>query len=146
MCIRDRAEGLAAVAFIFGSYDSMKANCRNSSPNHSYDNSPNPNSESQVSSYTLTQTFDLSVGELSLISNKRNIEAFNGSWGWNYGNGPGISGNSNLIDVIENPSEIDAESHEIRLAGSSDTFDWVIGAYVFEENACLLYTSPSPRD
>ncbi len=129
------AEGLAAVAFIFGSYDSMKANCRNSSPNHSYDNAPRSDSESQVSSYTLTQTFDLSVGELSLISNKRNIEAFNGSWGWNYGNGPGISGNSNLIDVLENPSEIDVTSHEIRLAGSSDSFDWVIGAYVFEEDA-----------
>jgi len=67
------AEGLAAVAFIFGSYDSMKANCRNSSPNHSYDNSPNPNSESQVTSYTLTQTFDLSVGELSLYLTKETL-------------------------------------------------------------------------
>jgi len=129
------AEGLGAVAFIFGSYDSMKANCRNSSPNHSYDNAPRTDSESQVSSYTLTQKFDLSVGELSVISNKREIEAFNGSWGWNYGNGPGVSGLSNLIDVIGNPSEIDVTSHEIRLSGSSDSFDWVIGAYVFEEDA-----------
>jgi iron complex outermembrane receptor protein len=88
-----------------------------------------------VDSYTLTQTFELSIGEITLISNKREIESYNGSWGWNYGNGPGISGNANLLDVINNPSEIEVESHELRLTGSSDSFDWVIGAYIFEENA-----------
>ena len=129
------AGGFAALAFIFGTYDSMKANCRNSSPRHSYDNAPRTDSETEVDSYTLTQTFDLSIGEITLISNKREIESYNGSWGWNYGNGPGISGNANLLDVINNPSEIDVESHELRLTGSSDSFDWVIGAYIFEENA-----------
>ena len=129
------AGGFAALAFIFGTYDSMKANCRNSSPGHSYDNAPRTDSESEVDSYTLTQSFDLSIGEITIISNKREIESFNGTWGWNYGNGPGISGNANLLDVINNPSEIDVESHEIRLTGSSDNFDWVVGAYVFEENA-----------
>jgi len=129
------AGGFAALAFIFGTYDSMKANCRNSSPHHSYDNAPRTDSETEVDSYTLTQTFDLSIGEITLISNKREIESYNGSWGWNYGNGPGISGNANLLDVINNPSEIDVESHELRLSGSSDSFDWVIGAYIFEENA-----------
>ena len=129
------AGGLPAVGFIFGSYDSMKGNCRNSSSKHSIDNAPDTNAETEVDSYTLTQTLDLSIGELTLISNKREIESWNGSWGWNYGNGPGISGNANLIDVINNPSEISAESHEIRLSGSSDSLDWVIGAYIFEENA-----------
>ena len=129
------AGGFAALAFIFGTYDSMKANCRNSSPHHSYDNAPRTDSETEVDSYTLTQTFDLSIGEITLISNKREIESYNGSWGWNYGNGPGISGNANLLDVINNPSEIEVESHELRLTGSSDSFDWVIGAYIFEENA-----------
>ena len=129
------AGGFAALAFIFGTYDSMKANCRNSSPRHSYDNAPRTDSESEVDSYTLTQTFELSIGEITLISNKREIESYNGSWGWNYGNGPGISGNANLLDVLNNPSEIDVESHELRLTGSSDSFDWVIGAYIFEENA-----------
>ena len=129
------AGGFAALAFIFGTYDSMKANCRNSSPRHSYDNAPRTDSETEVDSYTLTQTFDLSIGEITLISNKREIESYNGSWGWNYGNGPGISGNANLLDVLNNPSEIDVESHELRLTGSSDSFDWVIGAYIFEENA-----------
>ena len=128
------AGGLPAVAFIFGSYDSMKSNCRNSSKKHSYDNAPRLDAETEVDSYTLTQSVDLSFGELTLISNKREIESFNGSWGWNYGNGPGVSGNANLIDVINNPSEISVESHEIRLSGSSDSLDWVIGAYIFEEN------------
>ncbi|SVC60026.1 uncharacterized protein METZ01_LOCUS312880, partial [marine metagenome] len=31
------AEGLGAVSFIFGTYDSQRANCLNSSPKHSYD-------------------------------------------------------------------------------------------------------------
>ena len=129
------AGGLKAVGFIFGTYDSMKANCRNSSRKHSYDNAPRLDTESQVSSYTYTQKFDLSIGELIFISNKREIENFNGSWGWNYGNGPGISGLSNLIDVLNNSSENNVTSHEIRLNGSTDSFDWVIGAYIFEENS-----------
>ena len=129
------AQGLSAVAFIFGSYDSMKANCRNSSRHHSIDNSPRTDTESQVSSYTLTQSFNLPIGDLTFISNKREIETFNGSWGWNFGNGPGISGLSNFLEVHNNSSENDIDSHEIRLSGSSDSFDWVIGAYVFEENS-----------
>ena len=72
------AGGLPAVGFIFGSYDSMKGNCRNSSPKHSIDNAPDTNAETEVDSYTLTQTLDLSIRELTLISNKREIESWNG--------------------------------------------------------------------
>ena len=32
-----------------------------------------------------------------------------------------VAGNANLLDVINNPSEIDVESHEIRLTGTGKT-------------------------
>ncbi len=67
------AGGFAALAFIFGTYDSMKANCRNSSPRHSYDNAPRTDSESEVDSYTLTQTFELSIGEILLFQIKERL-------------------------------------------------------------------------
>ncbi len=131
------AGGLGAVANIFGTYSSMKDNCNNTSPFNAIDNADTLNAFTDVDSLTLTQTIDISIGEITIISNERDISAYQGSWGWNMGNGPmnnGLPGNANLIDVLNNPSSIEVESHEIRLAGGSDNFDWVVGFYTFEEN------------
>ena len=53
------------------------------------------------------------------------------------GNGPHLSraGNSNLLDVINNPSKHDIDSHEIRFSGDTGNLSWTIGAYIFEEDS-----------
>ena len=129
------AAGFPAIPFLGGSYDTMRKNCNETSRFLGRDNNPNQNATSDVDSITLTQTLDLSFGELTLISNNREIENYNGTWGWGMGNGPSATTTTtNLLDVINNPSENDIESHELRLSGDSGNLSWTIGAYVFEED------------
>ena len=129
------AAGFPAIPFLGGSYDAMRKNCNETSRFLGRDNNPNQNAASDVDSITLTQTLDLSFGELTLISNTREIENYNGTWGWGMGNGPSATTTTtNLLDVINNPSENDIDSHELRLTGNNGNLSWTIGAYVFEED------------
>jgi len=131
------AGGFPALANFFGTYDSMVANCEATSQDYALDNNPNQSASTATDSYTLTQNFDLSFADLTVISNHREIDNYNGTWGWNMGNGPHLSraGNSNLLDVINNPSDHSIDSHEIRLSGDTGNLSWTVGAYIFEEDS-----------
>jgi iron complex outermembrane receptor protein len=129
--------GFPALAFFMGTYDSMVSNCEATSKDYALDNNANQSASTATDSYTLTQNFDLSFADLTVISNHREIDNYNGTWGWNMGNGPHLtrSGNSNLLDVINNPSDHSIDSHEIRLSGDTGNLSWTVGAYVFEEDS-----------
>ena len=58
------------------------------------------------------------------------------------GNGPG----SNFLEILDNPSENEIFSQELRLAGSTGKLEWVIGAYVFEEDSEESVGVPLFRD
>ena len=120
-----------------GTYDSMVSNCEATSKDYALDNNANQSASTATDSYTLTQNFDLSFADLTVISNHREIDNYNGTWGWNMGNGPHLtrSGNSNLLDVINNPSDHSIDSHEIRLSGDTGNLSWTVGAYIFEEDS-----------
>ena len=129
--------GFPALAFFMGTYDSMVSNCEATSKDYALDNNANQSASTATDSYTLTQNFDLSFADLTVISNHREIDNYNGTWGWNMGNGPHLtrSGNSNLLDVINNPSDHSIDSHEIRFSGDTGNLSWTVGAYIFEEDS-----------
>ena len=66
------------------------------------------------------------------------------------GNGPNV----NLLEILNNKSENEIFSQELRLTGSTDNLSWVVGAYLFKEESeesldvPLLrgVTAPSPAD
>ena len=129
--------GFPSLGFFMGTYDSMVANCENTSKDYALDNNPNQHATTDTDSFTLTQNFDLSFADLTIISNHREIDNYNGTWGWNMGNGPHLTraGNSNLLDVINNPSKHDIDSHELRFSGETGNLSWTVGAYIFEEDS-----------
>ena len=125
------AGGLLFIANIFGIYDQMKANCEGTTRDVSIDTTNDETSKSEVDAFALKQSYDFGWGELTSLTSYREIENFNGSWGWVMGNGPG----SNFLEILNNESENEIFSQEIRLAGSTDKIDWVVGAYVFKEES-----------
>jgi iron complex outermembrane receptor protein len=97
----------------------------------------------------------MEIGTLTIISNHREIENYNGTWGWGMGSGnSSTTSTTNLLDVINNPSENDIDSHEIRLTGDTGNLSWTLGAYMFEEDSfgsidvpvLRGYTPPSAAD
>ena len=147
------ATGFPAVAYLAGTYDTMRKNCQETSRYLGRDNNPNQNATSETDSFTLTQSLDLGIGTLTMISNHREIENYNGTWGWGMGSGNSpTTSTTNLLDVINNKSENDIDSHEIRLSGDTDKLSWTIGAYTFEEDNYGIidvpvlrgYTPPAP--
>ena len=147
------ATGFPAVAYLAGTYDTMRKNCLETSRHLGRDNNPNQQATSETDSYTLTQTLDLGIGTLTMISNHREIENYNGTWGWGMGTGNSpTTSTTNLLDVINNRSENDVDSHELRLSGETDNLNWTIGAYTFEEDNYGIidvpvlrgYTPPAP--
>ena len=142
-----------AVAYLAGPYDTLKKNCEETSRYLGRDNNPNQNATSDTDSFTLTQSLDIGIGTLTMISNHREIENYNGTWGWGMGSGNSpTTSTTNLLDVINNRSENDIDSHEIRLSGDTDNLSWTIGAYTFEEDNYGIidvpvlrgFTPPSP--
>ena len=79
---------------------------------------------------------------LDSITSKRDIEHFNGTWGWVMGNGLG----SNMLEILNNYGDTEAMSQEIRLSGVSDSIEWVVGAYWFEEETYESLDVPLFRD
>ena len=147
------AAGFPAVAYLAGTYDTMRQNCLETSRHLGRDNNPNQNATSETDSYTLTQSLDLGIGALTMISNHREIENYNGTWGWGMGSGNSpTTTTTNLLDVINYAQEFDIDSHEIRLSGDTDKLSWTIGAYTFEEENYGIvdvpvlggYTPPAP--
>ena len=147
------ATGFPAVAYLAGTYDTMRKNCQETSRNLGRDNNPNQGVTSDTDSFTLTQSLDLGIGTLTMISNHREIENYNGTWGWGMGSGNSpTTSTTNLLDVINNASENDIDSHELRLSGDTDNLTWTIGAYTFEEDNYGIidvpvlrgYTPPAP--
>ena len=133
----------------------MVKNCNETGYGLGRDNNPNQQTTSETDSYTLTQTLDLEIGTLTVISNHREIENYNGTWGWGMGSGnSSTTTTTNLLDVINNPSENDIDSHEIRLSGDTGNLSWTLGAYIFEEDnfgsidvpVLRGYTPPSAAD
>ena len=147
------ATGFPAVAYLAGTYDTMRKNCQETSRTLGRDNNPNQGVTSDTDSFTLTQSLDLGIGTLTMISNHREIENYNGTWGWGMGSGNSpTTSTTNLLDVINNASENDIDSHELRLSGDTDNLSWTIGAYTFEEDNYGIidvpvlrgYTPPAP--
>jgi len=147
------ATGFPAVAYLAGTYDTMKKNCQETSRTLGRDNNPNQGVTSDTDSFTLTQSLDLGIGTLTMISNHREIENYNGTWGWGMGSGNSpTTSTTNLLDVINNASENDIDSHELRLSGDTGNLSWTIGAYTFEEDNYGIidvpvlrgYTPPAP--
>lgn len=136
------ATGLPQVAAIFGSYSQMRENCLATSRDHSSDTAPDESAISEVDSFTLTLSYDLDWAEVHLITATREIDNFNGSWGWVMGNGPG----TNFLEVLDNTSENRIFSQELRLSGSTSRLDWVVGAYLFEEDSEESVGVPLFRD
>ena len=131
-------EGLLFIANIFGIYNDIRDNCRSTTRDVSLDTSPDETISSDVDAYTLTMSYDFDWAELTSVSSYREIDNSNGTWGWVMGNGPGV----NYLEVLENPSENEITSQEIRLSGSTDQFDWVVGAYFFEEDSDESFAVP----
>ena len=149
------ATGFGAVAYLAGTYATMLKNCNETSYGLGRDNNPNQQVTSDTDSFTLTQTLDMEIGTLTIISNHREIENYNGTWGWGMGSGnSSTTTTTNLLDVINNASENDIDSHEIRLTGDTGNLSWTLGAYMFEEDSfgsidvpvLRGYTPPSAAD
>ncbi len=122
--------GLGAVANIFGIYDALKENCRSTTKDVSLDTSPNENNTAEKDSITLTQIFETEIGTIESISNYSELDAFNGTWGWVMGNGPGV----NFLEIHDDTMTHEQWSQELRLSGSTENMDWVVGLYAFEED------------
>jgi iron complex outermembrane receptor protein len=125
------AGGLSAVANMFGIYNDMRTNCMATTRDVSIDTTNDESTTSDVDSYTLQLDYEMDWAELTSTTSYREIDNFNGSWGWVMGNGPG----ANFLEILNNESENEIFSQEFRLSGSTDKIDWIAGAYIFEENS-----------
>ena len=108
----------------------------------SIDTTPDESTGSEVNAYALNLSYDFGWAELTSITAYREIENFNGTWGWVMGNGRG----ANFLEIVNNESENEIFSQELRLSGSTDRLDWVIGAYFFEEKSEESIDVPLFRD
>ena len=125
------AGGLSAIANMFGIYDDLRTNCMSTTRDVSIDTTNDESTTSDVDSYTLEIDYEMDWADLTSITSYREIDNFNGSWGWVMGNGPG----ANFLEILNNESENEIFSQEFRLSGSTDKIDWIVGAYIFEENS-----------
>ena len=124
------AGGLAAIGNMFGVYDDMKTNCESTTRHVSIDTTNDESANSDVDAYSLKLDYEMEWASLSSITSYREINNFNGSWGWVMGNGPTV----NFLEILNNESVNKIYSQEFRLSGESDRFSWVAGAYIFQED------------
>ena len=120
---------MLSLATIFGTFNSHKANCEATTRDVSIDTTNDENIRADVDNMVLNISYDFGPVTLDFIASERDIEHFNGTWGWVMGNGPG----SNMLEILNNYGDTEASSQEIRLSGMTDSIEWVIGAYAFEE-------------
>lgn len=142
--------GLGSVGVIFGIYDDWIDNCNSTTDEISIDTAEDESTTSEVDAWNLTMSYDLGWGVIDSITSYRDTESFNGSWGWVAGNGPG----ANFLEILNRDGEYEAWSQELRLSGSTDRLEWVVGAYFFEEESYTTtdvplfrgVTAPSPAE
>ena len=135
---------LPLMAFVFNVYDEIRDACNSTRPYASNDNDPDPESEVDAYSGTLDLNVDVGFGDLTYLVSYREVTTFNGSWGWGSDNATSSSF-LEVLGVQDNPAE--QWSHEIRLAGTAleDSLDWVVGVYMFEEEATNTVDVPILR-
>ncbi len=134
--------GVLSLATIFGTFNSVRENCIGTTRDVSIDTTNNENIRADVDNVVLNLSYDFGSMTLDSITSKRDIEHFNGTWGWVMGNGPG----SNMLEILNNYGDTEAISQEIRLSGVSDSIEWVVGAYWFEEETDESLDVPLFRD
>lgn len=134
--------GVLSLATIFGTFNSVRENCIGTTRDVSIDTTNNENIRADVDNVVLNLSYDFGPMTLNSITSKRDIEHFNGTWGWVMGNGPG----SNMLEILNNYGDTEAMSQEIRLSGVSDSVEWVVGAYWFEEETDESLDVPLFRD
>jgi iron complex outermembrane receptor protein len=134
--------GVLSLATIFGTFSSVRENCIGTTRDVSIDTTNNENIRADVDNVVLNLSYDFGSMTLDSITSKRDIEHFNGTWGWVMGNGPG----SNMLEILNNYGDTEAISQEIRLSGVSDSIEWVVGAYWFEEETDESLDVPLFRD
>ena len=134
--------GVLSLATIFGTFNSVRENCIGTTRDVSIDTTNNENIRADVDNVVLNLSYDFGSMTLNSITSKRDIEHFNGTWGWVMGNGPG----SNMLEILNNYGDTEAMSQEIRLSGVSDSVEWVVGAYWFEEETDESLDVPLFRD
>ena len=134
--------GVLSLATIFGTFNSVRENCIGTTRDVSIDTTNNEKIRADVDNLVLNLSYDFGSMTLDSITSKRDIEHFNGTWGWVMGNGPG----SNMLEILNNYGDTEAMSQEIRLSGVSDSVEWVVGAYWFEEETDESLDVPLFRD
>ncbi|HIG42744.1 MAG TPA: TonB-dependent receptor [Gammaproteobacteria bacterium] len=141
------APGLEGLAWIFGTYDALRDNCRSQGYLRSYEDDPDDNSEIDSFGTALTLNWDIDgIGKLASISSIREMDEINGSWGFISDSAIG-----NVLEIQQPPghgNEFSQWSQEFRLSGSSfdDKLDWVAGIYFFSEDARQLFDVPLFRN
>ena len=134
--------GVLSLATIFGTFSSVRENCIGTTRDVSIDTTNDENIRADVDNVVLNLSYDFGSLTLDSITSKRDIEHFSGTWGWVMGNGPG----SNMLEILNNYGDTEAMSQEIRLSGVSDSVEWVVGAYWFEEETDESLDVPLFRD
>jgi iron complex outermembrane receptor protein len=120
----------------------MKANCDATTRRVSSDNTNDESANSDVDAYSLKLDYDMEWASLTSVSSYREINNFNGSWGWVMGAGPGV----NFLEILNNESVNKVYSQELRLSGETDKLSWVAGAYIFQEDSDESLDVPLFRD
>lgn len=128
-----QAGTIPMMAHIFGVYDDLKANCESTTRKVSIDNANNEAANNEVDAYSLKLDYEMEWASLTSISSYREINNFNGTWGWVMGNGP--TPTVNLLAPSNNESVSKVYSQEFRLSGEADKLSWVAGAYIFQEDS-----------
>ena len=134
--------GVLSLATIFGTFSSVRENCIGTTRDVSIDTTNDENIRADVDNVVLNLSYDFGSLTLDSITSKRDIEHFSGTWGWVMGNGPG----SNMLEILNNYGDTEAMSQEIRLSGVSDSVEWMVGAYWFEEETDESLDVPLFRD
>ena len=135
---------LQSAAYWLGVYDEIKDTCNATKPYESGENDPAENNVDALN-FALNLEVDLGFATLSSISSYRDLEDFNGSWGW----GSDTVGTASYLEVIGvDDNKAEQWSQELRLSGVAfnDAVDWTVGGYLFEEDANNNLDVPLFRD
>ena len=90
----------------------MKTNCESTTRHVSIDTTNDEAANSDVDAYSLKLDYEMEWASLSSITSYREINNFNGSWGWVMGNGPTV----NFLEILNNESVNKIYSQEFRLS------------------------------
>lgn len=125
---------LQSAAYWLGVYDEIKDTCNATKPYESGENDPDAESNVDTLNFTLNLEVDLGFATLSSISSFRDLEEFNGSWGWASDN-VGTASYLEVLGTVDNKTE--QWSQELRLSGVAfnDALDWTVGGYFFNEES-----------